>query len=170
MAKKPYVIYAYPIWHTVSFSLIDKKHIEQLRKYTKVYEWDELALPDIYPVKPYSLIVHPLFGATWRWLHMLRLAETSLDKLVAHLASRFEKYERAVAMDVADSDRISDVAIKLTEVYDAVLVPSTFARRSYIDSGVKVRVEVLPHGLDLEWYDEPPIRADSIGNLSLIHI
>jgi len=39
------IVYAYPQWHTVSFTLVAKKHIEQLRKYTKVYEWDEIDDP-----------------------------------------------------------------------------------------------------------------------------
>ncbi|RLE86746.1 MAG: hypothetical protein DRJ67_06505 [Thermoprotei archaeon] len=164
---RPHIIYCYPIWHTVSFSLIAKKHIEGLRRYTKVYEWDELNLPDIYPVKPYVLLVHPMFWCTWRWCQQLKLAEPSLDRALENLSKRFEKYEKAVGIDVADSDGISDLAVKLTEVYDEVIVPSNFARRSYVRSGVKVPVRVIPHGLDLEWYDSPPISIEGVSNQAL---
>ncbi len=167
MRAKRYVIYCYPIWHTVSFSLIARKHIEQLRRYTKVYEWDELNLPDIYPVKEYTLFVHPLFGATWRWCQQLRLAESNLDKAVENLSKRFEKYEKVIGIDVADSDRMSDIAVKLTEVYDEVIVPSNFARQSYVNSGVKVPVRVVPHGLDVEWYEGRPKTLADISNQAL---
>ncbi|RLE83899.1 MAG: hypothetical protein DRJ67_11445 [Thermoprotei archaeon] len=167
MGRGRYIIYCYPIWHTVSFTLIAKKHIEQLKRYTRVYEWDELSLPDIYPVKPYTLFVHPLFGATWRWCQMIKLGEPSLDRAVAQLSKRFDKYEKAIGIDVADSDRMSDLAVRLTEVYDEVIVPSNFARESYVRSGVKVKVNVVPHGLDREWYDSPPVPLERINNQAL---
>ena len=161
------VIYSYPQWHTVSFSLIAIKHVEQLRKYTSVYEWDELAIPDVYVVSPFALCVHPAFSSVWRWANQIAKIELSFEKAVESLAQRFRKYEKVVGFDVADSDAVSDLALTLLEPVDEVAVPSEWSRQSFIRSGCKKPVRVLPHGLDDPWFKLPPQLPQPGGNQAL---
>ena len=165
--KRRNVIYSYPIWHTVSFSIVSKKHIEVLRKYTKVYEWDELNFPDIYPVQPYVLCIHPIFGSMARWIQKVGMPTETIDKKIEGIAKRFEKYECVIGFDVADSDRISELAVLLSEPCDYVVVPSRFCRDSFIRSGCRKKVIVLHHGLDYWWYDSPPTDPNLITNNAL---
>ncbi len=150
------VIYCYPMWHTVSFTLVSKKHIQQLRRFHRVYEWDELSFPEIYPVEPYTLFVHPFFFASLRWMTEMKLLERGLDYAVGHVKARLSKFRKVVAVEVADSDRVGDLAVRLTEIPTDVVVPSEFSRRAMLDSGVKTPVHVVPHGLDPEWYLSQP--------------
>jgi glycosyltransferase involved in cell wall biosynthesis len=161
------IVYAYPQWHTVSFTLVAKKHIEQLRKYTKVYEWDETTIPDIYVTTPFVLIIHPVFGAVWRWLQHISGIEPSLDSALDSLSGRLHKFEKIVGFEVADSDAVSELAVKLLAPVDEVCVPSEWSRRSFINSGCKKPVHVVPHGLDTEWYTTPPVQPSEIGNQAL---
>ena len=161
------IVYCYPQWHTVSFTLVAKKHVEQLRKYTKVYEWDETTIPDIYVLTPFALIVHPVFGAVWRWLRQTSWIEPSLDAALDTLSGRLHKFEKVVGFEVADSDAVSELAIKLIEPVDELAVPSEWSRQSYLRSGCKKPVHVVPHGLDREWYTTPPLQPSEIGNQAL---
>jgi len=161
------VVYCLPMWHTVSFSLVAKKHIEQLRRYTKVYEWDEMTIPDIYVVTPFALIIHPVFGAVWRWIQQMSGIEPNLDAALDSLSGRLRKFEKVVGFEVADSDAVSELAVKLLAPVDEVCVPSEWSRRSFISSGCKKPVRVVPHGLDTEWYTTPPVNPSEIGNQAL---
>jgi glycosyltransferase involved in cell wall biosynthesis len=161
------VLYVYPHWHTVSFTLVAKKHIDQLRKYANVYEWDELTIPDVYVVTPFALCIHPTIGAVWRWARQIGHAEPSLDAAVESLAERFRKFERVVGFEVADSDAVSGLALKLVEPADELVVPSEWSRQAYLRSGCKKPVRVVPHGLDEEWYTTPPLQPSEVGNQAL---
>jgi len=127
------IYYAYPRWHKVSFTIIAQHHTRELRRYYRVYEIDELGLRHLHPYTKPLLIVHPLFGAF-----------TRLGKRVEWLMSKVRKI---IGVDVADSDAISQLAVSMTNYCDAVVVPSTWARESYIRSGVNVPVHVVHHGV-----------------------
>jgi hypothetical protein len=146
------IVYAYPQWHTVSFTLVAKKHIEQLRKYTKVYEWDETTIPDIYVTTPFVLCIHPTIGAVWRWLQQTSWIESNLDAALDSLSGRLRKFEKVVGFEVADSDAVSELAIKLLAPVDEVCVPSEWSRQSSSAAAAKNRCTSVPHGLDREWY------------------
>ena len=161
------VIYCYPQWHTVSFTLVAKKHVEQLRKYTKVYEWDELALPDVYVLSPFALCLQPVFGSVWRWVQQTRRVEPSFEKAVRSLAERLRKYEKVLGFEVADSDAVSDLAIELLEPVDELVVPSEWSRQTFVRSGCRKPVRVIPHGLDREWYELPPQTPQPGGSQAL---
>jgi len=165
--RKRNVIYCYPLWLTVSFTLVAKKHVEQLRRCTSVYEWDELALPDVYVVTPFALLIHPAIGAVWRWANQISWVEPSFDSAVETLKRRFRKFEKVVGFEVADSDEVSELAVKLLEPVDELVVPSEWSRQAYLRSGFKKTVHVLPHGLDREWYELPPQRPEPGGNQAL---
>jgi len=63
------LLYVAPIFHTVSFTLIARKHIEYLRKLglAEVYELDELTFPSYIPHIKYNTILHP-------WIYIYHLS------------------------------------------------------------------------------------------------
>ena len=134
------IYYVYPIWHRVSFSLIAREHVKQLKRYLKVYEIDELVLPTITPYTRPLLVLHPYFYMAVKY------------------AKRFEriltKSRGIIGVDVADSDRLTIQAVNMTHYTEAMIVPSNFARDAYIKSGVKRPVYVVPHGLSERYYSE----------------
>ena len=134
--------YVYPQWHRVSFTLIAEKHIEQLRRYFRIYEIDENVLNILFPATRPLLIIHPYFYPMSKYAG-------SLDRLLARIRG-------IIGVDVADSDRISNLAVSMTHYAECMIVPSKFSRDAYVRSGVRVPVHVVPHGLDNEWYDSPP--------------
>ena len=131
--------YVYPIWHRVSFTLISEKHIEQLKKYFRLYTIDEKAIPNIYPVTRPLIILHPFF------YNMSRIGDR-----IEHFLS---KVKGIIGVDVADSNSISNLAVSMTHYAEAMIVPSEWSKRSYINSGCKTPVYVVPHGLDKTWYE-----------------
>ncbi len=149
------ILYVYPQWHTVSFSLVAKKHIQHLREWTRVQEWDELAFPDFYPVTRWSLVIHPYFYAFSRWITQMLSMSTgaTAERIRDEIRERWKKYDKVVAVEVADSDRISKIAVWMLEPTTDVVVPSTFSRDAFIASGCRKPVHIVPHGVDEEWYD-----------------
>jgi len=133
--------YVYPMWHKVSFSLIAERHVNELRKYFRIYAIDELALSGLYPATNPLLILHPFFYP--------------MSKYAKRLQRLLARIRGIIGIDVADSDRISNLAVSMTHYAEAMIVPSTWARESYVRSGVRVPVHVLPHGVDKEWFTSP---------------
>ena len=133
--------YIYPVWHKVSFSLIAERHVEELRKYFRLYAIDELALSGLYPATNPLLILHPFFYPMTKYAKRLQ-------RLLARVRG-------IIGIDVADSDRISNLAVSMTHYSEAMIVPSTWARDSYARSGVRVPIHVLPHGVEKEWFTSP---------------
>jgi len=133
--------YIYPQWHKVSFSIIAEKHIRELRKYFRIYEIDEVAFPTLSPCTKPLLIIHPLFYP--------------MVKYSKHVERLLTRIRGIIGIDVADSDRISNLAVSITNYCEAVIVPSTFAREAYVRSGVTRPVYVVPHGLDNEYFTKP---------------
>ncbi len=136
--------YVYPMWHRVSFTLIARKHLEYMRRWVRVDEIDELAFPNITPHSRPIVLIHPYFYV------MMRSSRSISRKLHA--------YGAFIGIDVADSDHISNLAVSMTNYAHAMIVPSEFARRAYLRSGVTVPVHVVPHGLDDDWYHRPRAR------------
>ena len=133
--------YVYPLWHVVSFRLIGEKHVRELRKYFRVYEIDELAFPHINPYVKAFVFLHPFFFV--------------MSKFGKQVERKLTRFKALIGVDVADSDRISSLAVSMTNYATAMIVPSRFSREAYIRSGVRVPVHVVPHGLDKEWYTKP---------------
>jgi len=130
-----------PFWHTVSFTVIARKHIKYLRRYLRVEEIDELAFPHIMPFSRPLVVFHPLFY--------------QLMRHGRYLERNMGRFGGIVGFDVADSDRISKFAVSLTDYVEAVIVPSEWSRRAYLRSGVKVPVYVVPHGVERDWITAP---------------
>jgi intein/homing endonuclease/glycosyltransferase involved in cell wall biosynthesis len=140
-----YVWYVWPQWHRVSFSLIAEKHLRYIKRYVepgvRIESIDELAFPHIDPHTRPLVVMHPYFFM--------------MVKFAKRIARRLHQYAGFVGIDVADSDHISNLAVSMTNYAEAMIVPSTFAKRAYERSGVTVPVYVVPHGLDVEWYTRP---------------
>ena len=155
------LLYVYPQFHTVSFTLIAKKHIQYLKKTgsAEVSELDELTLPSYVPNQKYIAVLHPWIFVYHRFLQARRNA---LDK---KLMFKFDKYiewwrsnyDGLVAIDVCDSDKMSDYAVNLLNQADRVIVPSSYCADVYKQSGVNRPVFKIPHALDPEWYSLPNI-------------
>jgi len=135
------IYYIYPMWHKVSFTLIAKHHIRELRKYYQVYEIDELAVRHLNPYCRPITLLHPCFFIMSRFAGRLERIRSKLRSLIG--------------LDVADSDRISNLAVSMTHYCDAMIVPSTWSREAYIKSGVKCPVYVVPHGLTDDYFQSP---------------
>jgi len=60
------LLYVYPQHHTVSFTLVAKRHIEYIRRQglAAVQELDELMFPSFRPQLRYTAVLHP-FIFTW---------------------------------------------------------------------------------------------------------
>jgi len=153
------LLYVYPMWHTVSFTLIARKHVEYMRKALglSVQELDELSFASFVPNARYTAAVHP-------WIYIYhRVLSSRRGALDENLQGRFDEYfrwwrgnfDRFVAVDVCDSDRLSNYAVELLNQADRVIVPSSFCVNTYASSGVKQPVIRVPHGVDPEWYVAP---------------
>lgn len=136
------MVLVYPMWHRVSFSLIAERHVEQLRKYFKLYTIDERVLNILSPATNPLLIIHPYFYP--------------MSRYAKHIERLLARVRGIIGIDVADSDRISNVAVSMTHYAECMIVPSKWSKEAYVRSGVKVPVHILPHGLDQSWYTDPP--------------
>ena len=155
------MLYVYPMWHVVSFTLIARKHVEYMRKALglNVQELDELAFTSFVPSVRYTAVVHPWIYVWHRFINSRR------DSLIESLRDRFDSYlgwwrghfEQLVAVDVCDSDRISGYAVELLNQADKVVVPSSFCVEVYGRSGVRKPITRVPHGVDPEWYTTPNV-------------
>jgi len=151
------ILYAYPKWHTVSFSLVAKKHIEYMRRICclELHEIDELQVPTFTPSSRYTLILHPAFYI------MHRVIQSRRDVFGKFREDYFRwwrsNYDQLVGIDVCDSDCFSKYAVMLANRYDKFIVPSKFCVEVAKKSGIKSKVYRVPHGVDPEWYELPNI-------------
>jgi glycosyltransferase involved in cell wall biosynthesis len=136
------VAYFYPMHHEVSFRYVAEQHVRFLSERFAVDPVDERALVGFSPAQGTAVVLHPL----------LYLAGKSLDGYM-HLVSRAE---RVIGVDVADSDRVSVYAVTIANLTDALIVPSTFSKRAYVESGVRIPVHVVPHALDDAFLAQDP--------------
>ena len=153
------LLYVYPQHHTVSFTLVARKHVEYMRglELAEIQELDELSLPSFTPHVKYNAILHP-------WIYIYhRLLQTKLNSLSEMLRGRLpmylkwwrSNYSQLVAVDVCDSDRMSEYAVELLNQADVIVVPSNYCVEVYRSSGVRIPVYRVPHGVDSEWYTTP---------------
>ena len=155
------LLYVYPQHHTVSFTLIARKHVEYLRRLglAEIQELDELAFPGFRPQVKYMAVLHPhiyIWHRVLAWYDS-RLSERLKDRMPGYLERLRSSYDGIVAVDVCDSDRMSVYAVELLNQADKVVVPSNYCVEVYRSSGVKVPVYRVPHGVDPEWYSTPNV-------------
>jgi len=145
------VYYFYPLDHRVSFQFVAKQYIEMLRTRYTVEEVDERSFygRDVFVKVP--AFVHPYLYVTGKQ------PERALWEVA--------KYDKIVAVDVADSDKLSQAAVNLLNLADACIVPSTWSREAYIRSGVGTPVHVVPHALSAV-FREPKVDARECPDLA----
>jgi len=133
--------YVYPRWHTVSFTLVAKEHIKHMKALMakiapfEVSEIDERAFVGFYPSVKLPTFVHPAFYVMNN-MYQLRFGgfDSFKEKYYAMWKNKFHKL---IAIEVADSDRISEKAAEIVNRMDEVIVPSTFSKEAFEKSGVK---------------------------------
>jgi len=135
------VVYVYPMSKWVSFRAVAEAHIAQLKRWYNVRAFDEEAFPTVYTVLLYMysapILLHPFFYPISRSEKLLRM--------------RFGGVDNVIGVDVADTNRISEYAVRLTENAEALIVPSNFAKAAYVNSGCRRPVYVVPHGVPDDW-------------------
>jgi glycosyltransferase involved in cell wall biosynthesis len=125
----------------VSFRSIAESHIKELRKYYNVQTFDEESTTIVFTILPYTcsppIIMHPFFYPIARYEKILK--------------QKLGGIQNIIGVDVADSNHISQYAVQLTENAEALIVPSNFARNTYVNSGCRKPVYVVNHGVPDEW-------------------
>lgn len=153
----PNVLYSYPMWHTVSFTLVARKHIEYMRKVynLQVYEMDELHFPAFVPATRYRAVVHPAFFI----MHRVLMSRRDLSGRLREDYYRWWRshYDELIGIDVCDSDQYSQLAVELANRYDKFVVPSSFCVEVARRSGIRAKIYRVPHGVDPEWYETPNV-------------
>lgn len=132
--------YIYPKSQRPSFKLIAQQHIKQLRKRgVEVIERDikYFTEKDVGEVTVTHPMFYPVIDAPFKVKWLIRRAK------------------KLIGFDVCDSDRITDLASYIANMYDLVCVPSKFCKEVYRQSGVFSRIEVIPHGVDDAFFREP---------------
>jgi len=151
------IYYFYPKFNKGSFHFIAEQHINQLKNYSIVQDLD-LYILDVmqYPNRK-SMLLHPVFypicGPPTKPKKNWKQILLKIRKTADHLGG----------IDTADSDRISQQAVYITNKFDLIIVPSTFARNVYRNSGVTAPLEILPHGLPKEFQENSrKIESDKV--------
>ncbi|MEM2284563.1 MAG: hypothetical protein QXL29_08180 [Zestosphaera sp.] len=137
-----YVYVVYPRYKHVSFSFVGENHYQQLKRWFRAYAIDENALPVSEIVSRPLIYLHPYFYV--------------MDREEKRLSRRMTRFKGIIGVDVADGDHITNRAVELANMATAMIVPSNFCYKAYVNSGVKTPVHVVPHGVTEEWIDLPP--------------
>lgn len=76
---------------------------------------------------------------------------------------QISKFQRAYIYTMFESTQIpSDWAARINQKIDEVFVPDEYQRRSFLNSGVKKPIKVIPLGVELEHYQYKPRRQDNV--------
>ena len=156
--SKRRLVYVYPMGKKQSFNLVAK---HQIKFFNEKYLVDKGMTFDRY-VEIQELDWSEISGETsdvcnWRekrnvllhpFLYPFTSKESFLDN-AKNFARLLVTKNKIGGFDVADSDKVSDIAVELINKIDLIIVPSAFSRDAFINSGVRPEiVRVLPHGLD----------------------
>lgn len=140
--KKNLTYYRLP-QKSISFHLVAEHHILWLKKSGFNVEVRELLfnreILEKLPQNNNTAIIHPLFYySNWK--------NISFEEIVDILSS---KHDRLIGMEVADSTAISSrfVSWANNKKISKIIVPSSFSKKSFLDSGVTNSVSVVPHGI-----------------------
>jgi len=134
--------YIYPSTRETAFYEISMEHIERLHKHMSIR-----AIPEEHLDKPNfklrsNTVFHPIMYV------FLGDQEWMIPRRLERLHRVLEGGHRIGGFDVADTDRLSERAANVLNEMDLIIVPSRHSKEVYERSGVKTRIEVLPHGLN----------------------
>ena len=137
-----WLTYYTPAWG--SFNVISKHHVRLLPS----FGWNiHLGSLD-------SLIHHNITASNDEWglIHPTFYVFQANRKAIYHLGLT---HTYIGGFDLADTTRLSKFAVRMANKMDLLFVPSKYSKKAYIRSGVKTRVEVVPHGVDEKLYSQP---------------
>lgn len=140
--REKQVWYITPIWKKVSWNEIAYNHVKHLKKYLNITLLDEEAFPNLTIFSNPLIILHPYFYPLQKWEKRIKRNLIKLRGLIG--------------IDVADSDHLTNYAVRLTNYSKAIIVPSQKAKETYQRSGVTRDVYVVPHGVSTEWITTKP--------------
>lgn len=148
--SKNRISYIYPIKSHDSFHLVAKNHIENLVQIyisnqidMEIENIDLLQLANLKWGEKRNILIHP-FLYPFVTTENFKVQSRNFAKLL-------NMKNKIGGFDVADSNKISNLAVDLVNRLDLMIVPSKFARDAYINSGVDIPVEILPHGIPKEF-------------------
>jgi len=158
------ISYIYPIYGNDSFHIVASNHTKYLRyeydkyigiknKYVEIEEIDWSQLGNIRWEEKRNILIHP-------FLYPFVSPESFIQNL-KNFAKLLGTKNKIGGFDVADSNRISNLATYLANKIDLMIVPSAFAKDAYIKSGVTIPVEVLPHGIPDEFLNDDPLSTNN---------
>ena len=167
--SKKRVSYIYSLYSNDSFHIVASNHIKYLKQchttddgYVEIEETDWSQLSNINWNEKRSVLLHP-------FLYPFASSES--------FAQNSRNFARLLAMknkiggfDVADSSRISRLAVDLVNKIDLMIVPSNFSKDAYVNSGVTIPIEVLPHGISDDFLrgDRADIDNINTGNINIL--
>lgn len=131
--------YGYHVYFQCSFNYVAQQHIKNLRKLGfRVIEFDVDLLPTFFFQTYPIVLVHPLFHNLYLYNYPDKQKFDALKKRVNSI----------IGFDVADSTKISQLAVDFANEHDLIILPSEWAKRVYASSGVTTKMRVIPHGVD----------------------
>jgi len=137
---KTRITYLYPRRKRVSFTIVARKHIKELRKRgLGIHEADIHAFikDDVGELTLVHPVFYPLIDSPINYKTIIRYSK------------------KMIGFDVCDTDRITPLASYVANLFDLIIVPSSFCKEVYKRSGVFTDIEVLPHGVDDVFLREP---------------
>ncbi len=144
--KQEVPIYFYPYKKELSFSYIAEWHVRLLKEKYNIQEMHLTALPSLASYNRIHAYVHPYF-------YPLTTNGEIKDTILKRLRKNIDTL---IAVDVADSNHLSHWAVEMANYATAFIVNSKWSYDAYVESGVKIPVHVIYHGLEHEWFR--PIR------------
>lgn len=139
--------YVYPRFRKLSFTLLGKEHIKQLKDKVKIIEVDEETLDNLQWLQPRDILLHPILYVT------IGDDKSKFEKRAKRLERLLRVRRYLGGFETADSDRISKIAVEKINQMDLVFLPSKFAIDVFKQSGVHIPLVHLPHGINNAMYD-----------------
>lgn len=142
------LFYVYPKYKNVSFSKIARSQIAELKRHIKVQEIDEEVLDNLLWLRPRDILLHPVLYVTiGDRKELFKDRQKRLQKIL-------KVKGKLGGFETADSDKIGRVAVDSLNKLDFCFLPSNFALKVFKDSGTRIPLHVLPHGISSEYLNE----------------
>jgi glycosyltransferase involved in cell wall biosynthesis len=163
------VSYIYPLHTNDSFHIVAFNHIKYLKywyiaenRHVEIEEIDWSQIGIINWNEKRGILLHP-------FLYPFASSE-SFEKNSKNFARLLSMKSKIGGFDVADSSRISNLAVDLVNKIDLMIVPSNFSKDAYVNSGVTVPVEILPHGISDDFLKDDRVDISNINtnNINIV--
>jgi glycosyltransferase involved in cell wall biosynthesis len=146
--------YVYPRFQNMSFTRIAEAHIAGIQDKINVVKVHEDYLDNLLWLDPRNILLHPILYVTMG--HTKDMTKSRYRRLAAILKVR----RHLGGFETADSDMISQEAVKILDNFEVIFLPSTWAVNCFKKSGVQTPCELLPHGLSNEMISDTKTISD----------